>query len=397
LLRYSGYRKRLSKEISGVSYSFKISGCQEGETIKKINRFQEIEKKYRILVENMGEGLLVLDKDMLITFVNDRLCETWGYSKDEILGKEVCYFFEGMSKKIIKSEFKKRTRGKSSTYTLAGKTKDGKELFFSVSAVPFIDRKGKFNGSIAIISDITEREKLEKKLKEHSIELEKEVEKRTDQLVDLYKGVAVTEERNRLALEIHGGLAQTLATSLLKIELCERLLNNNPEEVKRELWELRNMLARSIKETRHVIFELSLPKVHRMGFTTVLKQYVEEFCKKTGIVCNLDLKLEESFSTRIQVGIYRIIREAMNNVRKHAEAKHVDMRLRTDKDGHLHLIIKDDGEGFELKRAFAQNKYAKNFGLKGMEEQAKLLGGTFTVESAKRQGTKIKVKVPLEE
>ncbi|MCJ7646212.1 hypothetical protein MUO65_04845, partial [bacterium] len=69
--------------------------------------------------------------------------------------------------------------------------------------------------------------------------------------------------------------------------------------------------------------------------------------------------------------------------------------LRTDKDGHLHLIIEDDGEGFELKRAFAQNKYAKNFGLKGMEEQAKILGGTLTVESVKGRGTRIKVKVPL--
>ena len=369
----------------------------EEKVVENSDELRELERGCRILVENMGEGLLILDENIVITFVNDRLCKVWGYSRDELLGKEVCSFFEDASKKTIINEFKKRTEGKSSTYILAGSTKEGKEMFFSVSGVPLLDKEGKFNGSIAIISDITERKKLEDKLEERTTELEKEIEERTTQLVDLYRGVAVTEERNRLALEIHGGLAQTLATSLLKIELCGRLLNNNPEEVKRELWELRNMLARSIKETQHVIFELSLPKVHRMGFTTVLKQYVEEFYKKTKIVCNLDLKLEESFSTRVQVGIYRIIREAMNNIRKHAEAKHVNLRLRTDKNRDLCLIIKDDGRGFNLKRALTQSKHRKNFGLKGMEEQVKLLGGTFTVESANRQGTKIKIKVPLEE
>jgi PAS domain S-box-containing protein len=365
--------------------------------VEKWDQSRELERKCRILVESMGQGLLALDKNMEITFVNDRLCEVWGYSRDELLGEGICTFFEGENRKIIVREFKKRSKGKSSTYTLAGKTKGGKELVFSVSAVPFVDREGKLNGSIAIISDITEREKLEDKLKERSIQLEKEVEKRTEQLVELYRGVAITEERNRLAQEIHHGLAQTLATSLLKIELCNRLLGDNPEEAKRELWELRKMLAKSIKATRQVIFELQLPKFHRTGFATVLRQYFQEFRRKTGIACKLSLKLEESLPIKTQVGTYRIIREAMNNVKKHALAKHVDMRLRTDKDGHLHLIIEDDGEGFELKRAFAQNKYAKSFGLKWMEEQAKILGGTLTVESAKGRGTRIKVKVPLRE
>jgi len=352
---------------------------------------------YRLLVENMGEGLCILNKNMVITFVNDRLCETTGYSKDELLGKEVTSFFEGVNKEIIRSEFKKRVKDKSSHYTLAGRTKQGKETLFSVSGVPCIDKKGKFCGSFAIISDITERKKSEEKLKERTIELEKEIEERTGQLVDLYRGVAITEERNRLAQEIHDGLAQTLACSLLKIDFCERLLDDNPEKVKRELLKLREMLAKGIKATRHVIFDLRLPKFHRAGFATVLRQYLEEFRRRTGIAATLNFKVKESLLMKIQIGTYRIIREAMNNIKKHAKAKNVDLRLRTDENRNLRLIIEDDGEGFDLKRALTHNKCTRNFGLKGMEEQAKLLGGTFAVESAKRRGTKIKVKVPLEE
>jgi len=365
--------------------------------VKKASQLPDLKDKYRILVENMGEGLLVLDKNRLITFVNDRLCKVWGYSRKEVLGKEISSFFEGVNKKIIGREFEKRTGGKSSTYTLAGRTKDGKEMVFSVSAVPFLDRAGRFGGSIAIVSNITERRRLEDQLKERTLKLEKEVDERTEQLVDLYKGVTVTAERNRLAQEIHDGLAQTLATSLLKIEFCERLLESNPEQAKRELSELRNTLAKSIKETRKVIFELSLPRFHRTGFAAVLKQYFREFCRKTGIKCQLELELKKTIAVKIQVGIYRIIREALNNVRKHAGAQQVEARLRTDRKGNLHLIIKDDGKGFDLERILAEGKYNKHFGLKAMEEQARVLGGKFSIESAKGKGTRIEIEVPLEE
>jgi len=365
--------------------------------LDKVNQAERLEEKYRMFFENMGEGGCILNENMAITFVNDKLCETSGYSRDELLGEDIRSFFDGVSKEIIESEFKKRVRGKSSHIVLKGKTKKGKELFFSVCSIPLLDKKRRFNGVMAIISDITEKKKSEDKLKEHTLELEKEVKERTGQLVDLYKGITVTEGRNRLAREIHDGLAQTLATSLLKIELCEKILGDNPEKAKRELSKLKEMLLRSIKATRHVIFELRLPRFHRTGFATVLKQYLEEFRKKTGVAFSLNLKLEESVPTKIQVGTYRIIREAMNNIRKHAMAKNVDLRLRTDKNGNLCLIIKDDGKGFDLNRALTERKYAKNLGLVGMEEQTKLFGGSFAVKTAKGQGAEIKVKIPFKE
>jgi PAS domain S-box-containing protein len=357
----------------------------------------ELAKIYRILVENIGEGLVIYDKNMVVTFVNDKMCEIVGYSREEILGREVSTFFEGENKKKLLSELSERRKGKSSCCIIGTGTKEGKEIFLSISSVPLFDEKGRFSGTVAVVSNSTERNRLEEELKRRTIELEEEVTKRSQLLVDLYRGVAATEERNRLAQEIHDSLAQTLATSLLKIEMCHRLLDDNPEKAKRELLELKKMLAKSIKLTRQVIFGLRLPNLHRMGFTTVLKQYFEEFCKKTGIISKLNIKLEKSLPVSTQLGIYRIIREAMNNVRKHAMAKHVYLRLTTDKNGYLYLAIEDDGKGFDLKKVLTPSECARHFGLRGMEEQAKLLGGTFTIQSAKGQGTKIKVKVPLKQ
>ncbi len=365
--------------------------------VKKVNKIEELKKQYRIIVENISEGLVIYDKDMVATFVNDKLCEIVGYNKDEILGERVSWLFAGDRRKKAGIELQGRRKSKASHYSVRFIKGNGKELFLFVSGVPLFAQDGEFDGGVAVVSDITERKRLEDRLKERSKELEKEMNKRTNLLADLYRGVAVTEEKNRLAWEIHDFCAQTLVSSILKIDLCEKVLDKDPESLERELKELKKMLRKSIKSTQNVMLRLQLPDLHRMGFTTVLRQYLEEFRKKTGIVCNLRLKLDKTLPARTQLGIYRIIREAMSNVRKHAMAKKVDARLITDKQGNLNLIIRDDGKGFKLKRVSTQGKCARNFGLIGMEEQAKLLGGIFAVESAKRQGTKIKVKVPLEQ
>ncbi|MDH5662718.1 MAG: PAS domain S-box protein [Elusimicrobiota bacterium] len=363
--------------------------------VNKTDTESKLEKTYIILIENMGEGLCVLDKNFAPTFVNPKFCEITGYCKDELLGKSPFKFIKGGSKNRLKKELEKRHKGESSRYTVKVRKKNGEEAFFLVSGVPRFDEKGKFSGTIAIVSDITERKKLEKELEERTRELEKEVKKRTRLLVDLYRGVAVSEDRNRLAQEIHDSLGQTLATSLCKTEMCEKLLGDEQIEAKKELSELRKMLAKSVKSTRHVIFGLHLPNFHRAGFTAVLKQYFQEFQRKSGVTCDLKFKLERSLAVTTQLGIYQIIREAMNNVRKHAVAKRVNLVLRTDSKGNLHLTIEDDGKGFCLKKTLARSESAKRFGLKGMKDQAKRLGGIFTVETAKGQGTRIKVRVPL--
>lgn len=363
--------------------------------MKEVYPESELEKTYKILIENMGEGLCVLNKNFAATFVNPKFCEITGYASHELLGKSALDLVEGRNRRILRKVLEKRLKGKSSRYIVKVRKKNGKEAFVLVRGVPRFDKNGKFSGTIVIVSDITERKRLEKELEERTTKLEKEVEKRTRLLVDLYRGVAVSEERSRLAQEIHDSLAQTLATSLWKTEMCEKLVGDNQVRARKELSELREMLARSVKATRQVIFGLQFPNFHREGFTAVLKQYLREFQRKSGITCDLRLKLERSLAGKTQLGIYQIIREAMNNVRKHAMAKRVDLVLRTDNKGNLHLTIEDDGKGFCLKETLAQSESARRFGLKGMSEQARRLGGSFIVETAKGQGTRIRVKVPL--
>jgi len=365
--------------------------------VKQSSQAKELEKACRIIAENIGEGLAIYNKNGVITFVNRRLCKMAGYNRKEVLGRKLIDFFKGADRKRVIEELEKTRRGESSRYSVGVGTNRGKEIFISISSVPILDSEGRFEGAVVVVSDITERKNLEDRLQERTLDLEKEMHKRTQLLADLYSGVAVTEERNRLAQEIHDFLSQCLATSILKMEVCEKLLDKDPQGVRKELCELKRLLEKSINSSREIIFRLRLPNFHRVGFCAVLKQYMKEFCRKTGIICEPKIKLETSLPLKTQVGIYRIIREAITNVRKHAMAKHINLRLETNKNGNLFMTIKDDGQGFNLRRVLSNKKYGKCFGLKGMKEQAELLAGTFTIETRKGQGTKIKVKVPLGE
>ncbi|NIM03029.1 PAS domain S-box protein, partial [bacterium] len=139
-------------------------------------RGKNLEEKDRVFFENLGEGVCIVDRNLVVTFVNDKLCQTSGYSRDELLGKDIRSFFDGVSKEIIENQFRKRARLKSSHYVLTGSRKDGKEGFFSVCSVPLVDGNRRFEGAMSIISDVTEKKKAENKLKEHTLELEKQVE-----------------------------------------------------------------------------------------------------------------------------------------------------------------------------------------------------------------------------
>jgi len=369
----------------------------EKRIVNSLDTKSRLGEKCRFLIEKIGEGVCFVNRNMVLTFANDKFCEISGWSRNALLGKKLLGLLGSESKKKLIRELEKRTKSESWRYQLKLKRRGGEEVSVSLYGSPVFESGGEFDGYVAVMSVISERKELDEESEKHAVELEREVEKRTELLVNLYKGLAIAEERNRLAREIHNGLVQTLASSASKIDLCERLLEESPEKIKKELSELRRMITKCVRETRRLIFGLRLPRFHRTGFTTVLKQYFDEFGRKTGIKYGLSINLHRSIPVKTQVGIYKIIREAVNNVRKHARANHIDVALRTDRRQNLYLTIRDDGIGFDLEKAFTQNKSARHFGLKGMKEQAEILGGNFAIESGEGFGTEIKVRVPLKE
>jgi PAS domain S-box-containing protein len=157
----------------------------EQEAIKhnRAEALWENEERYRTLVEFMGDGMSEIDENGVTTYVNKRLCEMWGYSAEEIVGRPVTDFLDKENRKILKKELAKRRKGRYEPYELVWTRKDRKKIHTHMSPTPFFDSRGKFKGSFAVITDISKRkqeqeallkshEQLESRVKERTLELE---------------------------------------------------------------------------------------------------------------------------------------------------------------------------------------------------------------------------------
>jgi PAS domain S-box-containing protein len=130
------------------------------------------EKRYRLLVETMNEGLGVLDKKACLKYFNHKFCEMLGYQKDEIVGRPIVDFLPEPDQSIFKTQFTMRKNGKSTRYEMKFASKEGREIPTIISGTPIFDGGKRFKGSFAVITDISDRKKMETELATRAADLE---------------------------------------------------------------------------------------------------------------------------------------------------------------------------------------------------------------------------------
>jgi two-component system, NarL family, sensor kinase len=204
------------------------------------------------------------------------------------------------------------------------------------------------------------------------------------------------EERNRLAREIHDTLAQSLAALTMQLEAADARTSTGTNPQLGDSIERALTLARSaLEEARRSVLDLRTTPLEGRTLEQALERLAAEV--RIGETGPLDIEVTrdglESDGDRlplaVEVGLYRIAQQALANVARHADASHASVRLTQEPD-RVRLRIEDDGIGFELA-AIPTGR----FGLVGMSERARLLGGTLTIESAPNDGTAVDVVVPL--
>jgi two-component system NarL family sensor kinase len=195
---------------------------------------------------------------------------------------------------------------------------------------------------------------------------------------------AQTEERNRLAREIHDTIAQDLSAIAFQLEAAEALLAQQaePERVRRSVTAALDLTRKGLEEARRSVLDLRAAPLE--GRT--LPEALAELAAQTGATFE-PTSGPAALPPAVEAGLYRIAQEALQNSLRHAAASHVDLRLEIA-PGTVRLTVQDDGRGF------APGGPAEGFGLIGMQERARLLGGSFLVESAPGAGTRITVEVP---
>ncbi len=205
--------------------------------------------------------------------------------------------------------------------------------------------------------------------------------------------LAVFEERYRLGREIHDGLAQTLAYLGLQTERVETLLQRGRvDEAGREVAELRQSVRAAYVDAREAIDGLRLRVEGPSDLAAQLRAYVADFARQSGLAADFSAAPDGlAVDAETAVQLLRITQEALTNVRKHAEARHVVVRLTGD-DADVELTVTDDGRG--LPTAPAGERVYRRHGLASMRERAETLGGTLSIVTGAGQGTRVIVSVP---
>ena len=202
---------------------------------------------------------------------------------------------------------------------------------------------------------------------------------------------AQEEERRRVAREIHDGPAQSMANVVFRAEVCERLIDTDIERSKAELRALREQVRDCLKETRKIIFDLRPMTLDDLGLVPTIRRILDTFRERIGVMTEIRVMGEEKrLDSHFEIGLFRIIQEALHNIEKHAKATHVIVRIEFNLKA-ISVIIQDDGKGFDS----AETVGSESFGLMGIRERVDLLSGELNIKSEKNQGTKVTIKVPL--
>jgi len=216
------------------------------------------------------------------------------------------------------------------------------------------------------------------------------------QLIGLKIILAQEEERKRMAREIHDGPAQSLANLVLRTEIAERMLMKQEFQlVQEELMELKSQVRSGLEEIRKIIFNLRPMALDDLGLVPTLRKFVQDFEEKTKIRAVFETAGRElRMPSAMEAAIYRLVQEAFSNALKHASPTYVSLEIRFYPK-RVEIEIRDNGVGFDVEQALARSKKGSHYGLIGMSERVELLNGKMDIQSAKGQGTKITISIPV--
>lgn len=351
-------------------------------TVRKLN-----EQQLQMLghtITSMNECVVITDLRNNIIFVNPAFSKTYGYSEEEILGKQVAVLRPADAPSETDAAIIRETLGGGWQGEIVNLRRNGERFPVLVSTSAILDREGKPIALASIARDITEQKRLQEQLEESSRQRERDLQR-----FALSLQRAQEEERQRLSRDLHDDLGQLV--TLIRIDL-ERALQTGRGEQKDDLV---HHALRTIQETLARIHEIAVllrpPVIDDFGLKEAIETYLLDFESKTGIHTVSRMAFDSTpVPKEICTGVYRILQEALTNVSRHSGAGSVGVDLRCG-DGKISLSVSDEGAGFDYGEARA----GQSLGLLGMRERIELMHGTFSLVTSPGEGTSIAITVPL--
>lgn len=199
---------------------------------------------------------------------------------------------------------------------------------------------------------------------------------------------AVLEERKRLARDLHDTVSQQLFALHMSASTLEKLLEQNPEKAKSIAGQITEVSSVAQKQIRGLIAQLRPVELEGRSLAEALDRWFPDYCRHNGLAGSLEVDIGDDASEAVEHQLFMIIQEAMANVVKHAQARHVTLSLKEQEHQYL-LTLSDDGKGF-----YKGQVQTHSYGLSTMRERANKLGGDIEILSKAGAGTRIKVQIP---
>lgn len=256
-------------------------------------------------------------------------------------------------------------------------------IYLDVQVTPLVHTdKTAFRGYLVQVQNITRRKQAEERIRNLTHDLIK----------------AQESERQKISRDLHDHVAQDLSTLKIGMDTLLDKQDSVSIKVKQRVTTLSKILQGTISAVRDLSYELRPPGLDQLGLVRTVFQYCEDFSERTGVNVDFssagvdDLKLD--FDT--EINLYRLIQEGLNNVKKHANAHRVIIRL-VASFPNIILRIEDDGKGFDVKTRYVSAANEKRMGLQNMSERVGLLDGKIKIQSRPMNGTKIFIEIPHKE
>jgi PAS domain S-box-containing protein len=371
----------------------------------------EAQERWLVTLASIGDAVIATDQHATITFANPVASQLLGRTVDEIVGRPLAEYFH-----IVNEETRRpavnpvdRVIREGIVVGLANHTvlvrPGSADVPIDDSAAPIRDANGQLLGVVLVFRDITERKSAEKELSRWSVELEKRVAERTEQLLRsqerlraLAAQLSRTEqrERRRLATNLHDYLAQLLALARIKIGQTKQGSVHGAPDLQRPLTEIDGILQDCLRYTRTLMGQLSPPVLHDIGFVPAV-QWLAEQMGQQGL--NVTLRVLTSNMPRLRDAtadlLFQAVRELLLNVLKHARVSEAVVSVEKREGDQWLIAVEDHGVGFD-PNVMRHRAADEQFGLFSIQERMEAISGWCQIQSVSGQGTRVELGLTVD-
>lgn len=336
------------------------------------------EHAYRVLIESMNEGALTLTADKTILYANACFARMVKFPLEQVIGGSLRRFLSAEDRAAVRALLKRGPRNVRKIQVLL-RAGDGSCLPAQIS-IRLLERSRSGRAAVGmVVTDMTEPR--------HKEEMLRALSHRVVQ--------AQEAERGRIALELHDNITQLLVGVLFRSQALVETLSDRDGPAKAEAVALSVLLGQTSVAVERISRNLRPSVLEHLGLGAALRAACTEFAGRASVAVKLVCApMADRVPPETELALYRILQVALKNVEQHAGATHVTVTVKRP-PGWVTLTVTDDGIGFVPARLHLRKQGKVGLGLLSMRERAGYVGGTFGLTSARRNGTEIKVRIPV--